>query len=170
MQRFRVNDLTVALDRANAERQACGVNFSCPGGPAGSFCALTNNCPAFTIDCRNITVVGCRFGTIDCNFFTNDCIVTRDCGFATGGCGLNFSTLQPTDITRLIQTTDPVERVELISTLKADLGSAIEQLEIAEKQSEALAQPQTFEQAEQLERRLESALDEVKQMKKKLGK
>lgn len=126
-------------------------------------------CPANSPLCRGNTLIGCGRGTINCDFFTNDCILTGNCDFATGGCGLNFSTLRPTDLTDVIRTIDPVDRGKLIAEMKVDLAAAIEQLEVAEKETAVLTQPQSLEEINELEGNLEKALDEVKVMKKKFG-
>jgi hypothetical protein len=175
MKKFRVKNLTVAVDATKEARAHCGVNFSCPGGPAGSFCGITNNC-GVTFGCNSPTnncgvTFGCNFPTncgvtFGCNFPTNGCLFTPNClGITQGGCGLNISTLPPTEITELIQPVDPVDRAELVATLKTDLNLALEQLELAEKQIEADAQPQNLEEVNELEANLESALKEVKDMK-----
>lgn len=170
MKRFRVNNLTVAVDRAAAGGlQACGAVHSCPVGPASVGCAITFDCPGNSILCRDNTLVGCGRATINCDFFTNNCLLTGNCGFATGGCGLNFSTLRPTDLTDVIRTMDPVDRGNLIAEMKVDLAAAIEQLEVAEKETAVLTQPQSLEEVNELEGNLRKALDEVKAMKKKFG-
>lgn len=159
--RFRVNNLTVAVGNSINKNFGCGINFSCPGGPAGSFCN--------------------QFTPPICNGFSRECVFTRNCGltFNCGntidclgvtldGCGLNFSTLPPTDITKLVQLADPVEQVELIAGLKEDLGAALKELENVEVQAAASAAPQTLAEATELETQLKGALAEVKEMKKNL--
>ena len=167
MKKFRVKNLTVAVDATNKEaRLGCGVNYSCPGGPAGSLCGgfISYGCGGVISYCGGVISYGCPGRSIAC--FTGTIIT---CGNFTNptGCGWNFSTLPPTDITRLIQEVDPVERGGLVSALKTDLSLALEQLELAEKQIEAEAKPQSLEEINELESNLEGALKEVQDMKKK---
>lgn len=151
MKRFRVNNLTVSIGNAEKTQFGCGVNFSCPGGPAGSICNQ------FT------PPIGPPW---PCGFFSNNCIFTRNCGFTLPGCGLNFSTIQPRDLPKLIQMEDPAQQLELIAGLKEDLSVALEQLEIADKQVTELSSPQSLDDVEELEENLKSALSEVQAMKK----
>jgi|GEM_PF-2670469 len=188
MKKFRVNNLTVAID-SQEEALACGQNFSCPGGalsacPGNTFicgpgtqigCGFTP-CPAFShIGCQVFTPI-CR-GFTPCPGFSGICQgISRCPGFSdicpavtVGGCGVNFSTAQPGNATDIIRNVDPIDRVELIASMKADLKVALEELDVAEKEAVELNQPQTLDDVNELEGSLKAALDEVQVMKAKLG-
>ena len=168
MKKFRVKNLTVAVG-SDQQLKRCGVNFSCPGG-AGSFCGITNYCRFPTKYCDGITI-HCFTGSVNCGPEVTlgcpagsiGCLVTK------GGCGLNYSTLPPTDFTHLVQELDDVTaQLELIDVMKADLKLAMENLGEVEQSLEQAAQPQTLEEAKEVEANLESALAEVKGLVKKL--
>ncbi len=174
MKRFRVNNLTIAIDNATDLAQKCGVNFSCPIGSIDCH-GFTINCNFATGLCDFRTLVGCDLRTLGCGAISR-CGFSGGCRFnfspipTDGGCGTNFSTLRPIDVTELVQATDPVDRASLIAGMKADLKVALEQLDAVEIESAQPAQPQTLEEANALEVNLESALTEVRAMKDKLGK
>jgi len=148
--------MTVAVDDPRAAQLACGVNFSCPGGPAGSFC----------VDNTGL----CFAGTVNC--FNNSCLLSG-CFPNSGGCGLNYSTLAtrtPEQVKTVLNIQDRATRAEVMATMKADLQQALKDLEAQERIVEAEAAPQTLEEAEALEANLKHALDEVGEVKKKLEK
>ena len=168
MKKFRVNNLTVAID-SQEEAVACRQNFSCFGGGQSL-------CPGNTFICGPGTLIGCgftqcpAFSPIGCQPFTPCPGFSGICPpFTVGGCGVNFSTAQPGNGVPDIRNVDPIDRVELIASMKADLKVALEELDVAEKEAVELNKPQTLDEANELESNLKAALDEVQAMKAKLG-
>ena len=167
MKKFRVKNLTVAVG-AGQQLQRCGVNFSCPGG-AGSVCAISNICRFPSNFCDGITI-HCFTGSVNCGpVVTLGCPAGSIACLVSHGCGVNFSTLPPTDFTDLVQEVpDITDKLELIDVMKADLSVALENLGAVEKELSKAAQPQTLAEAKAVEKNLESALTEVKGLVKKL--
>lgn len=167
MKKFRVKNLTVAVDSSAklkpGDLKKCGPAFSCPGGPVGSFCGFSHACNFKTINCDGITI-HCFTGSVNCGP-----VLTLGCGISNDGCGVNFSTLHPTDWTEMIKVTPELtDKLELIESFKADLNVALSNLEGAQKELSSAAQPQTLEEAKEVEANLEAALKEVKSLKKTL--
>ena len=82
---------------------------------------------------------------------------------------MNFSTLPPTDFGQLVQGIEgPAEKLEMIDLMKLDLSSALKNLTEMEKEISVDAQPKTLEDAKEVEKNLETALAEVKNLVKEL--
>ncbi len=162
MKKFRIKNLTVPVGKA-VNIRACGPTWSCPAGPAGSFCHFSNGCGFVTN--------GCPGNSIYCNF-SSGCgfgAFTVGCYISGGGCGINYSTLPPTDYSRLINEVElATDKLELIDVLKADLTQAIQKLDDAGAQVSHEATPQSLDEANEVEAQLQSALKEVQALKKKL--
>jgi hypothetical protein len=103
--------------------------------------AYTQHCVNFT--CHGLTYVACQFGSITPTIFTHT------------GCGISE---QPTG------PGGPIDHGALKEQLRAQLA----QVEAHEQAAGAAAQPQTREQAADLEEKLKGALDEVQRLKKTL--
>lgn len=168
MKKFRVKNLTVSVG-SGQQLKKCGVNFSCPGG-AGSVCAFTdacrfpsNLCDGITIHCFTGSVNCGPVHTLGCPGGSIDCLITR------GGCGLNYSTLPPTEFSVLIDNVEDVtDKLELIDVLKDDLNVALKNISELETDLSKTARPQTLDEAKAVEKDLQGALKEVQTLMKKL--
>lgn len=166
MKKFRIKDLTVAVDGTNK----CGHNFSNP------ICTiLSEQCLANTFDACAINLTGC--GRNLTGRLPTGCGVAHSlCGrslvdpcLLSGGCGLNFSTQDPNILTQIIQSKNSLpEQLELIEVMKSDLNVALKNLDQAEKELQGAAVPTTLSEAEAVKVKLEGALKEVTTLMKKL--
>lgn len=152
MKKFRVKNLTVAVD--SADLQKCGKFFSNP------VCVFTAGCGVTF--CDGITV-HCLTGSVNCGpKLTLHCGISRDCLISRGGCGLNYSTLPPTEFTNLIKVREDItEKLELIEVLQADLNVAIKQLDESKAELTEVAMPNTLAEAKEVKSQIEGALKEV---------
>lgn len=110
--------------------------------------------------------------------FPGGCGVITECGVITNcpyfSCGPIYSTPPPfrnTDdlLAQVDMATNPTQRAEITSMLKADLQQALEKLESQEQTIQRQAEPQTREEAEALESQLQEALNEVSTIKRRLN-
>lgn len=141
-------------------------------------------CPQLTI-CANFT---CGFVTPWCNWPTKwGCGWRTPCGFISpdpcrwGSCGISpidpcgaispvcgGGSLTPTIFEQITPTIVQQPGVEQLSVLKQQLQQQLSQIEEMERTQAEAARPQSLQEAEDLERRLKSALEEVQAMKRNL--
>jgi len=166
MKKFRVKNLTVAVNPEVEFKPTPGTI----GGPIGPICPRGGR-SIFTLCPNGRTLIPtCPPMSVACNQFTPNCGFTDFPTIITGGgCGINFSTLPPTDFTMLVEATPEItDKLELIESLKADLNLAVANLEASQKDLSESAKPQTLDEAKAVEANLEAALKEVKALKKGL--
>jgi hypothetical protein len=89
------------------------------------------------------------------------CGVSDFSGNACIACGFIATTATVTEM----QPADPAQQLQ---QLKASLRAALDRVEVREKELQAGEKPQSLAEAEDLERRLEGALAELRQQKQDL--
>ena len=150
-------------------RQFAFKNLTVNVGKVAGAQLCLNTMPTCAVACSAIAVgpsqIRCRVGN---SFIDNGCgrfisVITDPGG---GGCGVNFSTLPPTDWLRdVIRTAvDPTE----LTVLRDELDLAVAELDARAEVVNAAFAPQTVADAELVEGHLVEALDEVRDLKGRL--
>lgn len=119
----------------------CGPVWSYPGGGGG---AQISRIPTLTI-----TWTDCRFGT--------------ECFISDGGCGLNYSTCPGRS------AWDIGEIIDVVEDLRADLGTAVKELDERAPQIKAELEPLAAEEFDLAERELKAAMDRLKVLREQRG-
>lgn len=153
--RFKTKDLTINVggveDIANIDPQFCFQFSPCP--PLSQCRFVSPHCPGASIFCH-VWTPHCRWHT------------TIGCGaFTPPWTGCTFDTTIVFD-----QQQQVVLPPEQLAAMKQELQSAMAAIEAREAEAVAADQPQSVEEAEELEAKLKDALDEVGKIKKKLAK
>ena len=122
--------------------------------------------PTFQTLCQNLTC----WGWTGCHFRSNWDIVTMARAAAVGCGPVSFIQCGPTifcdgSIDPTVASGDPAHQLQ---QLKTSLREALERVEAQEKDLAASQRPQTLAEANQLEKKLQSAIEELHQQKKEL--
>jgi hypothetical protein len=181
--RFKVSDLMITV-LPEQGKAAAGLAACCTGSlPASCGTAGQTICTGCTGTCQPCTynASGCCAATIpaSCGYGTcggasvcggpslctgaSVCITASGCGctYDAFSCGVTFKTLEP------IQ---PEQPLEALTALKGQLQQALDQVQRREAEMTESMKPQTLEQAEELEKKLSAALDEVRAQRDSLKK
>jgi len=147
--RFRIGNMTVNLGK---------IDDALKYKPDPN-CQLTYGCNQVTVLCNQFTWGGggCNRVSIICPRFTN-----IGCGLSDNPCGVNYSTLPPTNI--LDGWPQPV----FIHDLKESLIAQLREVEAYELELKAQETPQTLEEMNELENELQNSLKELQEIKKNL--
>ncbi|HTQ81309.1 MAG TPA: hypothetical protein VMM92_15025 [Thermoanaerobaculia bacterium] len=151
---FKVRDLVIDVI---PERGAGGAGGGVGGGCLNNTLAChypsvlcrypTYACTLHSLTaCHNLSGLTCPYGSLH----VTTTILTTPCG----------GSIDPT----IFQEGNQVD----LATLKEQLRIALTQVEAQEKVAEAAARPQTREEAEVLEKKVEAALQEIREIKKGL--
>lgn len=152
---FRFKDLTI-----NVVPENVGELGKCVGGTCPQFSLCRNFTCGFVTPCRVWTKVGCDF--LSCGFLSPCRGVTFiECEAVTIPNCLGGSRLDET----IFQFEDPVRD---LGVLKQQLQAQLAQVEQLEKQQVEAARPQTLQEAEDLEQKLQGALEELQSIKRNL--
>lgn len=153
MKRYQTKDLSITV-LPEADLEACLFRTNICLHPTGGVCPLDA-----TVGCPNLSRF-CAWATLQCPRGTDLC-------FGTGGCGVNYS--YPIG-TPLLEDVVRVREPRELEQLKDELRGTLEQLEQIDAQDLGGARDvSSLEEAEELEARLESALEDIRAQKKKLG-
>jgi hypothetical protein len=152
---FRFKDLTI-----NVVPERVGELGKCVGGTCPQFSLCRNFTCGFITPCRVWTKWGCGWGT--CGILSPCQGITQiECQAVTLPDCLGGSRLDET----IFQLDDPV--LEL-GVLKQQLQAQLAQVEQLEKQQAEASRPQTLQEAEDLEQKLQGALEELRSIKRNL--
>lgn len=166
---FKIKDLMIhVVDPKQAQQAAtrlCPIVISACQAP--TFCHIPSACHLHTLHC---TAIYSFCGTIPtvCHFPTqcgvlSGCGAVSPCGGLQSLCGPCSATFDPT----IVEQGDPTVA---LATLKDQLKQAIGQVETQQAALSESLLPQTVAEAEDLEKRLQGALDELKARKADLQK
>lgn len=135
----------------------CG-GISC--GPTFSLCQVPSNCAGISCGPNfSLCLLPSNCGVVSPCGANSPCgHIASQCGPISGGCGVSFL------------PEDPLSRAEALAVLKNELRQALTQVEEAEKAAQEGLKPQTAEQIADLEKRLTSALEELKARRQELDK
>lgn len=154
---FKVQDLLVDVVAPNLER-------------LGQFCLFpTKYCKFLTLDCPQNTFILCVWGNTYDPCRLDASLIPCGGGLTDGGgCGANYSTCWQSelfllDIEKLL--INPAE----IDQVREQVNTLLEAVSSRAKEVQQDMQPKTLAQAELLEQELQEALEEVQQLKERLG-
>jgi len=155
--KFKFKDLVVALPQDPIPVRPCGIISPCAGG-VHTLCAVPSPCGILS---------PCSGGHHTLCAYPSPCGILSPCGhISVNPCG----TLPSLGCGPSVIFEDPAGQVEQLATLKEQLKEQLKQVEQAEVALGESMQPQNLEQLDDLEKRLTSALSELKARRESLQK
>ncbi len=193
MPRFRVRDLMINVGEGSGGiceiiTNCGGVTELCVENTQG--CAFTENCDCTIQTCGlnscgvctpfSVVTVGCGVCTA-CSVVTHGCACTNcsacslgcslGCTLVTQGCRVHSLCGRSFVCTPTFEQTFPGGlQAEHLAALKDELRATLDKMEAHEKVVRERQQPQTQEQVDQVEKKLNEALEALKQRRAELQK